>query len=305
MSLDIAQATAVMRGLTQKFDTAAEAARPFYPSVSLTVDSNGADEGYGLRGAMAGVKEWHGERKYNELRSADFVIANRSWESSLLVGKDAIADDRIGLYGPLSEDLAIEAVHHPDELFFDILVAGESNPCYDGQNFFDVDHAWGNSGSQSNDLAATAAGSLPTADEFKTAFDAARINMLKFRNDQGKLMNRAVASGLSHLLCLVPVEMELVAREALEAPLVNGGDSNVIIDAPMVVSSAQLVDTSKMYLFDLSGSRRPFIFQAREALSRQVRDIDNDETRDIKLLTSARYNMGYGDWNKACLSTFA
>ena len=305
MALDIAKVTAVMRGLTQKFDEAAQAARPFYPSVCQTVVSNGADEGYGLRGAMAGVKEWTGERKYNEVRSADFVIANKSWESSLLVNKDNIADDRIGLYGPLSADLAIEATHHPDELLFEVLVAGTSGQSYDGQNFFDTDHSFGDSGAQSNSLTSTVTDADDvTADEFKAAFNANRIAMLKYRNDMGKLINRPVGAGLSHLMVLCPVEMELAARVALEAPLVNGGDSNVVVDAPVVVSSAHLTDLNKFYMFDLSAGRRPFIFQAREALSRQVRDENNDEVKDVKLLTSARYNLGYGDWSKASLHTF-
>ena len=47
-------------------------------------------------------------------------------------------DSTITRYTPL----ATEAMYHPDQLFFEALVAGESTACFDGQYFFDTDHAW-------------------------------------------------------------------------------------------------------------------------------------------------------------------
>ncbi|MFN9293503.1 MAG: Mu-like prophage major head subunit gpT family protein, partial [Planctomyces sp.] len=92
---------------------------------------------------MPGMREWLGERQFSELRAANFVLENKHWESSLLIKKTDLADDNLGQYGPVLEQLGIEAAHHPDELWFSVLEQGESTACFDGQFFFDTDHVWG------------------------------------------------------------------------------------------------------------------------------------------------------------------
>lgn len=305
MPLNTAKYEVVQRSLTQSFREAAMAATPFYTSVCSIVQSDGADEGYGLIGNMPGVREWLGDRQFNELRAADFTVRNRLWETSLQVEKTDIDDDRIGLYGPLMTDLAAEASYHPDELFFQTLVNGESTACFDGQFFFDTDHSWGDSGTQSNDLTyAAATGTTPTADEFRAAFHAARAAMMKFKNDRGKLLNRPINQRLSDLLVVVNPDFEVVATEALTANLTSTGGSNIVLDRPRIVSSAHLTDTSKMYLFNLQGALKPFIFQARQPISANWKGADDAETKFLKFMTSARYNVGYLAWWKAVLTTF-
>ena len=304
MALDTAKATVTLRTLTKKFDNRVQSATPFYPQLCTVVDSDGADEAYGILGDMPGVKEWLGDRQFKELRAGTFTIANKLWEDSLLIKKTDLADGRTLMYGPLMEDLGIEAAHHPDELFFTAMVNGETETCFDGQYFFDTDHSWGESGSQSNDLTQAAATStIPTAAEFRTAFHAARAAMLKFKNDQGKLLNRPVSTGLKNLLCVVNPDFEVIAKEALTAQILSN-NSNVVVDAPTIVSSAYLTDTSKMYLFNLDGALKPFVFQQREALSRQMKGLEDIETKDVKFMTQARYNLGYLAWWKAVLTTF-
>jgi phage major head subunit gpT-like protein len=145
---------------------------------------------------------------------------------------------------------------------------------------------------------------VPTAAEFKTAFTAARVAMLKFVNDQGKLLNRPITTGLKNLLVVVNPDFEQIAKDALLATLSGGGNSNIVIDVPEIISSAYLTDTSKMYLFNLDGALKPFVFQAREPLSRQTKGLDDNETKDVKFMTEARYNLGYLAWWKAVLTTF-
>jgi len=306
MSLDTAKATVTLRTLTKTFDNRVASATPFYPKVSNIIPSDGADEAYALLGNMPGIREWLGDRQFKELRAGQFTIANRHWESSLLIKKTDIADDRMGMYGPLMEDLAVEATYHPDELLFTALVNGESTACFDGQYFFDTDHSWGDSGTQDNDLTyAAATSTVPTAAEFLAAYHAARSAMLKFKNDQGKLLNRPTSEGgLKNLMIIVNPDFELIARTAIQATLAGGGNSNIVLDAPTIVSTGYLTDTSKMYMLNLEGALKPFVFQAREPLSRQTKGLDDIETKDIKFMTEARYNLGYLAWWKACLTTF-
>ena len=269
------------------------------------IPSDGADEAYGLLGGATGVREWLADRQFNERRAGTFTIANKHWESSELIKKTDIADDRMGMYGPLIEDLATEATYHPDELLFSLMVNGESQACFDGQFFYDTDHSWGDSGTQDNDLTyAAATSTVPTAAEFKAAFTAARVAMLKFKNDKGKLLNRPITTGLKNLLVVVNPDFEQIAKDALLSTLSGGGNSNIVVDVPTIVSSAHLTDTSKMYLFNLDGALKPFVFQAREPLNRQTKGLDDIETKDVKFMTEARYNVGYLAWWKSTLTTF-
>lgn len=305
MSFNTAKAVAVMRGLTQKFDQSVQASKPFFPRVSTVVKSKGADEAYGMLGAMPGMREWLGERKFKQLRGATFTIDNRHWESSLLVEKNDISDDRLGMYGPLMSDLGTEATYHPDELFFEALVNGETEACFDGQNFFDTDHVFGDSGTLSNDLtSAIVDASDPTADEFKDAFHSARSTMLKYKNDQGKLLNRPTGTGLKNLLLVCNPDFEVVAKKALTASIGSDGADNIVVDAPQILSTAYLTDSTKFYLFNLDGALKPFVFQDREPLTRQVKGINDSETKDVKFMTEARYAIGYFAWWKSCVHTF-
>lgn len=304
MALDTAKAVGVLRSLTAKFDLGVTQARPFYPEVCTIIPSTGADEEYGAIGAMPGVREWLGDRIFNELRAAKYTLVNRDWEDSLLIKKNDIADDRLGLYPPLMERLGAEAAYHPDELFFSTLVAGESTACFDGQFFFDTDHVWGDSGTQDNDLAYDAAStSAVTATEFKAAYHAARRAMLKYKNDQGKLLNRPLSGSLRSLMILVPTELEVPAQEAVNSIIISNS-TNIVLDSPRIVTSAHLTDATKWYLLNLDGPLKPMVFQAREPITRQTKGLDDIETKDVKFMTEARYNVGYLAWWQAVLTTF-
>lgn len=306
MTLTTAQAQAKLRDLTATFDRSADAATPFYPTLCTVMPSDGADEKYGWLGSMPGVREWVGDRVFNQLRSADFTLANKTWENSLLIKQEDIEDDRLGMYGPILQDLAAEATHHPDELLFNALVNGESAACFDGQFFFDTDHVWGNSGSQSNDLSFTVASTSDvTAVEMKKAIRAAVKAMLRFKQDNGKLLHRPTLGRMSDLVVVVPPELRDQTYDALESQLLGGGDSNVVIDKPQIVASAHLTSTTKFYVFRTGQALKPFVFQARRSLSRQMKGMDDREFKDVKFMTDARYNLGYLAWWNAVLTTLS
>ena len=304
MALNTSKATVILNDLTAKFDAAAKAATPFYPTISTIVNSDGADEKYGWLGDMPGMREYLGERKFKELRGATYTLANKHWESSLAIPKNNINDDRMGLYPPLMANLAAEATYHPDELFFTSLINGETELCYDGQSFFDTDHVFGDSGTQSNDVSSTVVStSAVTAAEMKTAIRAAIKQLMTFKNDQGKFVNRPTFHRLNDLVLLVPLELRDQTFDALESQLLGGGDSNVVIDKPQVVSSPHLTSGAKFYLFRTGQPLKPFVFQAREPLSRQIKGLNDIETKDVKFMTEARYNVGYLMWQYAVLTT--
>ena len=303
MALDIASAQVKLRDITAKFDAGVDSAEPFYPTVCYDASSVRSSEKYGWIGNMPGMREWVGDRQFSELRSANFVIDNKHFESSLAIKKTDIADDNLGQYGPIMEQLGIEAAHHPDELWFDALELGESTACFDGQFFFDTDHSWGKSGSQSNDLTSTVADtSAVTVAELKTAIRSAVQQMLGFKNDQGKLYHRPTVSRLNDLTLLVPLALRDVAYDALESQLLSNS-TNVIVDRPTIVASPYLTSDVKFYLFKTGDPVKPFVFQQREPLSRMMKGLGDIEIKDVKFMTEARYNVGYFAWWTAVLTT--
>lgn len=307
MSLTTAKQQVVRRDLTAKFDEGAmsQAAQPFYPQVCTEVTSDGADEEYGWLGSMPGVREWLGDRQFQELRAANYELVNKDWESSLRIKKNHIKDDRLGMYGPVLNKLAVRAMRHPDNLLFDLLENGETDLCFDGQAFFDTDHSWGDSGSQSNDLTHDASDhTAVTVAEFKAAWLASCNALLGFKDDRGEPIHFPLVERLSGLICVVPLALRGVAIEATQASLIGGGNTNVIIDSPRVVATASLSSSVKFYTLKVDDPVRPFIFQRREALSREVEGLDSIKTKDANFMTSARYAMGYGMWMNAVLTTF-
>lgn len=306
MALTTAQLASASRLITARFDTSISTVSPLYPRIATVVPSEAAEEKYGWLGGMPGIREWVGDRVFNQLRAADYELKNKHWESSLLVSKTDIADARVLKYNLLIDQLAAEAGYHPDELLFQVLVAGESTVCFDGQFFYDTDHVWASSGTQDNDLTfAAATGTTPTSAEFRAAYNAAYAKMLSYKNDQGKPFFRPTQSQeVNRPLVHVGPTLYPIALEALTARFDTNGNPIVILGNPEVQSIAYLTDATKMYVHDTSGPMKPFVFQEREPLSRQVKGSDDLETKDLKFMTEARYNAGYLAWWKSVLTTF-
>lgn len=305
MALDTAQAVAKLRSMTRKFDLGVKAATPFYPNLCLSMPSDGADEEYGAIGAMPGVREWLGDRQFNSLRGAKFTLANKKWESSVEIEKDNIDDDRLGLYPSILEQLGQEAAMHPDDLLFELIELGESTACFDSQYFFDTDHAMGDSGSQSNDITSAAvSATAPTEAEFRTAYHAARAAMLALKRDNGKPIHGRVVKSMQDLVLLVPPAFETTAVQALTKTLVNQGETNIVLDRPTIITSPNLTWTTKFALFRTGQIMKPFVFQQRQPIARQMKGLDDREFKGVKFMTDARYNVGFLAWWNAVLCTF-
>lgn len=308
MALDTAKAVAASRSLTAKFEKEAAAVRTWYPTISTVVPSDGADEQYGILGAMPSIREYLGDRQYAKLRGATYTLANKEWEGSLEIAKKDIADDRLGLYDGSLTSLAQRAASHPDKLLMTAITNGESTACFDSQYFFDTDHSWGASGSQDNDLTyAAATGTTPTVDEFLASYEQARSAMMGYVDDNGEPLHSDVITGLNsglQFVALVPRQLETIAKKAFNQILNNSGGTNIVLDRPEVAMSTHLSSAAKWYLFRVDVPLKPFIFQARTPLSSTTSGEMDMNMKDMQFGTYARYNVGYGAWWNAVLTTF-
>ncbi|MGQ0622762.1 MAG: Mu-like prophage major head subunit gpT family protein [Panacagrimonas sp.] len=108
--------------------------------IAESVPSSTSEEHYAWLGDWPGLREWIGERYIKQLQSHDYRIKNRKFESTVGVDRDAIEDDRYGVYAPRMKFMGQAAARHPNRMVFDLLKNGFSTPCFDGQFYFDSDH---------------------------------------------------------------------------------------------------------------------------------------------------------------------
>lgn len=111
-------------------------------TLAMTTTSHGMEEEYGWLGQFPGLREWIGDRHIKQLASHGFKIRNRKFESTVVVTREDIADDRVGVYTPMFKEMGRVSKQHPETMLFELLASGFDGDavCYDGQSFFDAEH---------------------------------------------------------------------------------------------------------------------------------------------------------------------
>ena len=277
---------------------AVQATTPFYPTLAMVMDSNQESEDYDWLGQVPGMREWLGDRKFKQLGSYEFNIRNRDWEQSIQLPKKKIDDGRTGYFNNIAEMMAIEAAYHPDELLVELINAGQTTRCFDGQYFFDTDHEMGDSGVQSNLRTRTVAdANNPTQEEIRTIVHQTMDDFLGFRGDNGKAIHRPTVQPISDLLLAVPTAWYSTAVEAFAARLrVDSGAAvdNWNIVSPRVIALQGLNNVIDVYR--TNQPLKPFVFQDRQPLGFSTKGEDDREYKDIKFMGDARYNVGVLAW---------
>jgi phage major head subunit gpT-like protein len=108
--------------------------------------SGTTEELYGWLGQFPSMREWLGDRVVKGLAAQHYTIINRRFESTIGVPRTSIEDDRYGAFAPVLREMGRSAAEHPDQMLLELLAAGFTTPCYDGQPFFDTDHPVGENG---------------------------------------------------------------------------------------------------------------------------------------------------------------
>jgi len=292
---------ATFTGFRSLFDKSFAAADPLYPKVATVVESSGDKESYNWLGAVPAMREWTDERIPGALRTHEYEIANRKYESTIEVDRETFEDDRLGQVKPRIEELAVRAACHPDELVAGLLNNGFTTACYDGQYFFDTDHAEGDSGTQSNKLTAAL-----SADNLESAVET----MMGFKDDQGK------ALGVMPDTLLVGPDNFFDAREILNSvSIVVAGSTDVEKPSGNALSGmlnllvSPHVDSGKWFVLASQYPVRPLLFQWRVKPDFTAVTDPSDEyvfsTDVVKYGVRSRCGAGYGLWYLAVGSTGA
>jgi phage major head subunit gpT-like protein len=123
---------------------------------------------------IPGFREWVGDRVFQNVRSAKFVVLNRDWEDSVSMSRNSILDDTFGIYSPLVTMMSAAWIQKKFDLVIDVL---KTNPVtFTGKAMFATDHKYGN-----NTIANLTDQAL-SATTFNAAFTAAAE--WKFSNNE-------------------------------------------------------------------------------------------------------------------------
>lgn len=280
------------------------------PGTSMLVQSNQESETYKWLGMAPAMREWVGGRLAKGFRDNGITITNKTFEATLEVLLDELRRDKTGQVMVRVRELAERTNAHWAKLLSTLIIAGESATCYDGQYFFDTDHAEGDSGTQSNDISYNAGTTTaPTASEMESAILENVQKLLSFKDDQGEPMNEEARS----FLVMVPVPFMAASAAALKNPVITdsvGSRTNTITSLGgfsfELAVNPRLTWTEKFAVFRTDGQTKAFIRQEEEGVTvsaiAEGSELEFKENKHLYGVKAIR-NVGYGYWQHACLTT--
>jgi phage major head subunit gpT-like protein len=283
------------------------------PGVSNYFESNQESETYKWLGQAPQMREWIGGRQEKALRDAGVTITNKRFEATLEVMMDEIRRDKTGQVMVRVRELAQRTNSHWAKLLTELLIAGESTACYDGQFFFDTDHAEHDSGTQSNDITSDiTTTTAPTAGEMETGILKAIEAIMGFKDDQGEPMNE----GARAFNVMVPVPYMSAAAGAIGSEIIvdaSTSRTNRILTLGSLGGfqielsvNARLTWTTKFAVFRTDAETKALIRQEEEAVNmKAIAEGSEEEFKNDRHLygVKAIRNVGYGFWQRACLVT--
>lgn len=140
MIINSANLRSLTTGYRTTFLAGLATAAPMWARFATEVPSTTAEELYPWLNKIPGMRKWIGERQIKNVSTGAYRLINEDWEDTIAVNRNAIEDDRFGIYSPLMRMLGEAAGRQPDELLFGGFEKGFSTNCFDGQFFFDTDH---------------------------------------------------------------------------------------------------------------------------------------------------------------------
>lgn len=259
---------------------------PVWNQFATEIPSTTREEIYPWLKSIPGMREWLGQRVKNNLSGAQYRLKNRKWENTIEVSREDIEDDRIGLYAPIAEQLGVEARVHLDVFMAQVVEAGTTTTCWDGQFFFDTDHpqdADNPGGTTYTNYYATA------GTEGNHALSESTLGKLwqkgaEFKKENGEPI------GITFDTIMVPPALSITARRILNSTFVasanpaGGGSAGVVQSNTLhglvdVIDNPYLTSTTAWYLMVTKRPLKPFILQMHtraDKLTRRDRDEDDN-----------------------------
>lgn len=279
-------------------------------------NSDQASETYTFLGQSPAMREWIASRQAKGFASNALVIVNKHYEATIEVQKKDLRRDKTGQILARVEEFADRSQTHWASLVSSLLLAGTASVCYDGQFYFDTDHAEGKSGTQSNkinvDISAFPAAvhgvvTAPSVEEMQQAILAGIAQILSFKDDQGEPMNENARA----FTVMVPMSLYLTAVAATSAlttaALQQNLNPNLIANlAVNVEMNPRLTWTDTFSVHRTDSPIKGFIRQTEQEVELKAKaegseyEFDNDAWQ---FGIDAWRGVGYGYWQRSCLVT--
>ena len=303
MLVNKASVSAVFVNIKTTYGKAFDAAPVVWPKIAMRVPSTGAINTYPWVDGFPMLQKWAGEKVLKKLSAHKYTLENDDFEATVVVKRNDIEDDNIGIYEPMGQMAGFSAKQFPDEGVFAIVSGGFVNLCYDGKPFYATDHpvinpVTGKPVNTSNKGTMTL--KCDTVANIRASYGVGRTAMRKYKNDQGQPLNTNAG------ILLVGPALEDTANIITKSDRI-GDEPNPYRGTSEVVVDARLATDTEWHLLDVSKPVKPFIYQDRKApiFVSQV-DLNSDAVfmrGDYKFGAEARAAFGYGFWQMAWGST--
>jgi len=282
--------------------------------LGLRVPSDRASEDYKWLGSVPMMREWLGSRLERRVRVEAYTICNAEYESTMDLPVPDMRRDRTAMLMARVNDLAVRAGTHWEALLSALIIAGETDLCYDGKSFFATDHVSGSSGTLTNDLTATEVpgaavvdSTAPTAAELANVIVQMIQHMYTFKDDQGEPINQ----NARQFYVMVPTPFMANTITALSAQYLTNGVTNPVVANGFAIEALvnpRLTWTTKLAMFRRDGALKPFILQDEVPIETTYIGADSEEefknNRHLFGIHASRA-VGYGLWQHAALVTLS
>lgn len=287
------------------------------PGLSNYFTSDQDSETYKWLGMVPQMREWIGGRNAKGFRDNGITIENKHFEATLEVLVRELRRDKTGQVLVRVRELAQRANAHWAKLLSTLILNGNASVCYDGQYFFDTDHAEGDSGTQSNSIsvdisalpgAVHGSTTAPSVEETQGSIMSAIQAIYGFKDDQGEPLNE----NARNFLVMVPPSLWQPAMSAIYTPIAGALQSSLDqirmggLTIIPVVNARLSTWTANFAVFRTDSEVKPFIRQEEEPIQMKAiaegSELEFKEDKHHYGLDSWR-NVGYGIWQNACLVT--
>jgi phage major head subunit gpT-like protein len=294
--------------------------------IAQVVNSDQEIEEYAWLGAPPSLRERIGELLLKRMRENTMAIRNRKYESSMLIPADWLKRDKTGqVQQKIAEQKRLILRHDASNLstFITNGTGATSGLAYDGQYFFDTDHAEGSSGEQINLLTASQVTALnvgtatdPTPAEVCKAVLGVIGYMMNYKDDRGEITINDDAA--EFLVMTTPALMNAFVPAFGGAVIANGTGG---IDNPLVVASKvvdgfkvdlainpRLAYTTQFAVFRTDAPAKPLIIQQEGDIEYSVLDENSDHYKkndELVYITKRSCYWGFGPWQYAAHATMS
>lgn len=294
-SLRVGFDTAFMDGFMDADDS------PIYTQkLSQVRTSRTATTRFGMQARVPKLREWLGDRQFNNLAEYAYSLSAKNYEGGIEVLREQILEDSLGIFTDSLGKLGRQARKHTDDLLVTLLQNGQTSLCYDGQYFFDTDHpsVKGASGSQSNYSSSSMALTRPNV-------ATVRATMMSYLGDDGRPL------GVRPNLLIVPPALEDTADQIAKSEFVINTAGAAVGAGAAPMSNTQMGKYEVLVMPELAGADTTWYMAATKQKAPPLVVVENmgivseflgqgsEHTfKTLKFLygVSWRGTAGYGMW---------